>query len=271
MPPTPSHRANAFHELHRPGHVLVLPNAWDAGSARLVESCGAEAIATSSAAVAWAHGYADGQAIPFQRVLDGVAAIARVVSIPVSADVEAGYSTDPAAVGEHIAAVVGAGAVGVNLEDGRESPDVTAAKIEAARAAAEHAGVRLYINARTDVYLKKLVPPERAVEETLARAARYRDAGASGLFVPRLSAQGEIRAIAAGTTLPLNVLMLPGLASIEELGAWGVRRVSAGTGVALAALAAARDAVAQVLSTGSYDTMFARAGSVDMNGLLSGR
>jgi len=262
--------AQAFHDLHRPGRILVLPNAWDVGSARLVESCGAEAIATTSAGVAWAHGVADGQALPVRAVVDAVAAIARAVKIPVSADIEAGYATDPRAVGEHVAAVIGAGAVGINLEDGHESVDATTAKIAAARAAAEREGVALFINARTDTYLKKLAPPERVMEETRARAARYREAGASGIFVPRLQAPAEIRQIAAAVSLPLNVLIVPGLAPIEDLRALGVRRASAGGAVAITAYAAAKDAVEHLLSAGRYDVLLAKTGTLDMNRLLSG-
>lgn len=260
--------AARFHALHAVGRMLVLPNAWDAGSARLVAGCGAEAIATTSSGVAWTHGRPDGQILAFSEVLAVVAAIARAVPIPVSADLEAGYATDPKTVGEHVAAVIGAGAVGINLEDGHESPDVTARKIAAARAAAEREGVDLFINARADTYLKKLVPPERAVAETLARGARYRDAGASGLFVPRLRGAGEIREIVAGTPLPVNLLAMPGLAPVKELAALGVRRVSAGGGVALAGWTAAKAAAEALLGDGRYEAMY--AGAVpDMNRLMA--
>ncbi len=269
MAPTPSDLARTFHELHHRDRILVLPNAWDAGSARLIESCGAEAIATTSAGVAWANGHPDGQAIAFQRVVEGVAAIARVVRIPVTADIEAGSSSDPATVGEHLAAVIDAGAVGINLEDGHEPPDLTVRKIEAARAAAERRGVSIYINARTDVYLKKLVPPQQAVSETLARARRYREAGASGIFVPRLAVRDEIREIAAAVGLPLNVLTVPGLPPVEELATLGVRRVSAGGGIARAALVAAREAATSLLQTGRYEALF--SGTLDMNALLAER
>jgi 2-methylisocitrate lyase-like PEP mutase family enzyme len=259
--------ARAFHDLHRPGRLLVLPNAWDAGSARLVESCGAEAIATTSAGVAWAHGHRDGQAIAFQDVLATVAAIARVVKLPISADIEAGSDTDPAAVGENVAAVIGAGAVGINLEDGRESPDVTARKIAAARAAAEREGVALYINARTDTYLKQLVPAERAVAETRARGARYLDAGASGVFVPLLTATDAIRELVAAFDAPLNLLIVPGLAPIAELKALGVRRVSAGAALSRAAYVAARECAEQLLASGRYERMLGGP-ALDMNKLL---
>jgi len=266
-----SDRADAFHALHAPGRILVLPNAWDVGSARLIESLGAEAIATTSAGVAWARGYSDGQALPFRELLDVAAAIGRAVAVPLSVDFEAGYATDPATVAEHAAALIGAGAVGVNLEDGRESPDATAAKIEAVRKAAEREGVRLFVNARTDVFLKKLVPRERAVEEALARGARYRDAGASGLFVPRAKEPADIRAIVAGIELPVNALAMPGLPPVAELRALGVRRVSAGAGVSLAALAAAKEGVEELLAAGRYERMFSKAGSIEMNALLARR
>lgn len=260
-------RARAFHQLHGPGRLLVLPNAWDAGSARLFEQCGAEAIATTSAGVAWAHGRPDGQALPFRELLAAVEAIARVVRVPLSVDFEGGYAVDPRTVGEHVRALIGAGAVGINLEDGSESADATAAKIEAARAVASREGVDLYVNARTDTYLKRLVPPERAVAETLARAARYCDAGASGLFVPRVQVDA-IREIAAAVPVPLNVLAVPGLPPVAELRALGVRRLSAGGALALAAYRAAQEAAERLLSAGAYEPLFAAAG-LDMNRLLA--
>lgn len=245
-----------FRELHAPGRLLRLPNAWDAGSARLIEASGAAAIATSSAGLAWARGYPDGDALPGGVLVAAVAEIARVISVPLSADVEGGYSKDPSAVGETIAAVIDAGAVGVNLEDGGDPVDLLCAKIEAAKRAASRAGVDLFVNARTDVYLRGLVPPERAVAESIARGNRYRDAGCDGLFVPKVVAAEEIRAIAAAVALPLNVLVMPGLAPVAELQALGVRRVSAGSGIAAAALGVTARATRQFLEDGRYEAMF---------------
>jgi 2-methylisocitrate lyase-like PEP mutase family enzyme len=177
--------AERFRRLHSEG-LLVLPNAWDAGSARLIESLGAKAIATTSAGVAWSHGYPDGDTLPLPLLRATVADIARAVRVPVSTDVEGGYSNDPAAVGETVAAVIEAGAVGINIEDGSGATDLLCAKIERAKNAAERLGVDLFVNARTDVYLRGLAAKERRVEETLARAERYRSAGADGIFVPGL-------------------------------------------------------------------------------------
>jgi 2-methylisocitrate lyase-like PEP mutase family enzyme len=223
--------AHLFRSLHE-GDLLLLPNCWDAGSARLTESLGAKAVATTSAGVAWAHGYPDGNALPPRLVAATVSEIARVVRVPITADMEGGYSDDPEAVGAAVALVVGAGAVGINLEDATKPPDLLCAKIEAARRAAEGLGVKLYINARTDVYLRQLLAPERRVEETLRRAALYRAAGADGLFVPNLTLPGEIRAISSEARLPLNVIPAKGLPPIAELHALGVARLSAGADIA---------------------------------------
>ncbi len=229
-------RASAFRDLHHRGSVLLLANCWDAGSARVIASCGAAALATTSAGLAWAHGYRDGNAIPARVLEAAVAEIARVVALPLSVDVEAGLSDDAAAVGEVVARVVGAGAVGINLEDGTGAPDSLCRKIGAAKAAAARAGVALFVNARTDVYLKALVPPERAADEASARGVRYAAAGADGFFTPGLADAAAMRAIAQAVSLPLNVMLVPKLPPVAELAAHGVRRLSAGSALAQAAL-----------------------------------
>src|SRR4051812_9679943 len=137
-----------FRELHRSGSLLVLPNAWDAASARLVELAGAAAVATSSAAVAWAHGHSDGEKLDRATVLAMVREIVRVVRVPVSVDLEAGYSADPAGIADLIGAILDAGAVGINLEDGVESPDLLARKIAVAKQVAQRADRDLFVNAR---------------------------------------------------------------------------------------------------------------------------
>ena len=218
--------ATAFHRLHAGPDVLLLANAWDAGSARLIESLGARAIATTSAGVAWAHGYPDGDALPTSLVLATTEAIARVIRVPLTVDIEGGYSDDPAAVGRLIGALIEAGAVGVNLEDGGGSPDLLCAKIAAARKVADGLGVALYINARTDVFLRGLVPEADRVDETCARAARYRAAGASGIFVPKALEPQQIATIARAVELPMNVLAWPGLPAAAELASLGVRRLT---------------------------------------------
>jgi 2-methylisocitrate lyase-like PEP mutase family enzyme len=226
-------RARELHRLHGEG-LLVLANVWDAGSARLVESLGARALATSSAAVAWTHGYADGDVLPVGLLVGTVAAITRVTKLPLTVDVEGGYSHDPEAVGNAVAEVIDAGGVGINVEDGTGSPDLLCAKIEQAKAAGARLGVDLFVNARTDVYLHGLAPADRRVDESIARAERYRAAGADGIFVPGVHDRDEIRTIASSVGLPLNVLAWPGLPPASELEALGVRRLSAGSGIAQA-------------------------------------
>ncbi|HZX27643.1 MAG TPA: isocitrate lyase/phosphoenolpyruvate mutase family protein [Telluria sp.] len=221
--------AELFHHLHRQPQPLVLPNAWDAGSALLIERQGAAAVATTSAGVAWSLGYPDGDALPLDEHLACVRRLARVLRVPLSVDIESGYSDDPAQVGAHVARFLDAGAVGINIQDGSGTPVLLARKIERARAAAESAGVKLYINVRTDVFARKLVEPERMVEEVLARCAAYAQAGADGIFPLAVTDPQSIRAIAAGTALLLNVIAWPGQAAAADLAALGVRRISAGS------------------------------------------
>jgi 2-methylisocitrate lyase-like PEP mutase family enzyme len=268
MPARPQDAAS-FRALHQ--DFLILPNAWDVASAKLVERAGAKAIATSSAAVAWAHGFADGHHLPIAKLVTTVEEIARVVSLPISADSEGGYADDPRQVGENVASLIGAGAVGINLEDGSAPHELHLRKIEAARNAAERAGVNLYINARTDVYLAKLVAPEAAVEEAIRRGLACKAAGASGFFVP-LAMQGEeIKAIAAAVDLPLNVLSWAGVPNAAELKRHGARRLSAGTEIARAALTTARLAAEAFLADGDSEALAARIGErINLNALMQG-
>ena len=258
--------ADRFHALHAGPGVLVLPNAWDAASAALMEDAGAQAVATSSAAVAWARGYADGDAVPVAAVIDTIAGIARVVSIPVTADIEGGYTDDLPTLADTIKAVIGAGAVGINLEDGRRDPDLHARKIETARAAAERANVNLFINARTDVYLAQLAEGEAALAESLRRAALYARAGASGIFVPLPIEEGLLSTLAAEITLPLNAMGRPGAPSARRLGELGVRRLSSATGpfrAAYGAMLAATKVFLEDGDTTGYAT--AAVGLPDLN------
>ena len=249
----------AFRALHAPGEMLVLPNAWDAASARLTQECGAKAVATSSAALAWARGYADGEALPTAVTLAAVADILRVITLPLSVDSEAGYSDDPATVGDHVARLIDLGVAGINLEDGHASPDLTARKIAAIKERAVRMGGDLFVNARTDVFLLSLAEGAAALEETLARAARYAGAGADGIFVPFVRDAEIIGALAGSIALPLNILALKNVPKIAELKRLGVRRVSAGAGPGRAAYGAAQRATRMLLDEGQYDAMLESA------------
>ena len=256
MSPSPADR---FRSLHAEGRILVLANAWDAASARLSEEAGAEAVATSSASLAWAHGYADGEMVPGSVLLGAIAEILRVVSVPVTVDSEAGYSSEPGAVADYAARLTEMGVAGINIEDGRSPPDLLARKIAAIKDRAVRMGADLFVNARTDVYLLGLTAPERALEETLARCRHYADAGADGLFVPFIRDAETIGTIASAVSRPLNVLAVSGVPPVAELKALGVRRVSTGAGPGRAAYGAAKRALTIVLADGRYDAMLQSA------------
>jgi 2-methylisocitrate lyase-like PEP mutase family enzyme len=259
-----------FRELHAPGEFLILPNAWDAGSARVIENAGAKAIATSSAALAWAQGYPDGDALPPRILVRVIESITRVIGVALSVDCEGGYSNDPIIAGNNIFDFASAGAVGINIEDGTQPPDLLCAKIEAAKRAGERAGIDLFVNARTDVLLKQLTSRERAVDEILSRAERYRNAGADGIFVPRLGDPNEIQTIArAIDPLPLNVMATPRLPPASELRRFGVRRLSAGAGVARAAISHTIGIATGFLRDGQSDEIFTHiTDKTDMNALF---
>jgi 2-methylisocitrate lyase-like PEP mutase family enzyme len=228
-------QARAFHALHQDG-LLILPNAWDAGSARIIEEAGAKAIATSSAALAWAHGYPDGEALSVAALIGAVREIVRVVRIPVSADIEAGFASDASTAGDFVARVLEVGAVGVNIEDGHDSPDLLCAKIERVRHVAAGKGIDLWINARVDVYLRKLAEGDAAYDETIRRAQCYIEAGAHSIFVPGAAEESLIANLVRDIALPLNVLAWPGLPDAAKLRTLGVRCLSAGAGLARASL-----------------------------------
>jgi 2-methylisocitrate lyase-like PEP mutase family enzyme len=221
-------KAETFAGLHRGPEILVLPNAWDAASAAVMEDAGAKAVATSSAAVAWSHGYPDGDVLPLTSLISTISAVARVVSVPVTADIEGGYTDDLDVLGETIRAVIGAGAVGINLEDGSRDPSLHARKLEAARKAADATGVALFINARVDTYLRQLFEGDAAEGETVRRAELYSRAGANGIFVPGPTDEALIGRLAKAIKAPVNIMLIAGLSPAARLQELGVRRLSSG-------------------------------------------
>lgn len=232
------HHARRFNDLHSKGKPLTLFNIWDTGSAKAVADAGAEAVATGSWSVAAAHGFSDGEALPLELMLENLGRIVASVDLPVSCDVESGYGSQPATVAETITKIIAAGAVGVNLEDqliGGEGLYPLAdqcARLRAARDAAESAGVPLFINARTDIFLKRDPADHNqgALEEALNRAEAYADAGADGFFVPGLADAENIGTLCRGTPLPVNVMVSPNTPPPEQLANLGVARVSYGPG-----------------------------------------
>lgn len=279
---SPQDLAARFHQLHARGGtdpILVLPNAWDVATARLVEEAGAQAIATTSAGIAWALGYPDGQRIPREAMLRQVALLARAVRIPVTADVESGYgSGTPADAAETARGVIGAGAVGLNLEDapGPDGAPVVdaeyhAERIRAVREAGEREGVKLFVNARTDTYVRKLGADDAArFDETVRRARLYLAAGADGIFVP-LAPNDVIGRLVTAIDAPLNVIGGPGSPTIGELHTLGVARVSLGPHLARAVLAHVRRAAVEVLGAGTYEALRDQITSPELNALLATR
>ncbi|HBL25381.1 MAG TPA: 3-methyl-2-oxobutanoate hydroxymethyltransferase [Acidobacteria bacterium] len=255
MTPSQRDRAAHFRRLHtkRP---LVLPNAWDAASARVIELAGAEAIATTSAAVSWVFGRGDGQTLRRDEMIQVIRSITRVVEVPVTADVEGGYGEGSAEdVAETVRGVLDAGAVGINLEDspghGGElllAPEIQAKRIRAARAA----GDDLVLNARTDVYLFQVGAPETRFAEAVRRANLYREAGADCVFVPGVLDAETIAALVRAIAGPVNIMAKPGSPTIAELGQLGVARVSLGPALALAALGTTQQAARELLEHGTY-------------------
>ncbi len=234
---TQAEKARTFHALHKKGEPLVLYNIWDAGSAKAVAGAGATAIATGSWSVAAAQGYADGQALPLETLLGIAARITASVDVPVSVDFEGGYAKRPEYLAPNIAGLIAAGAAGLNFEDqivggdGLHSIEDQAHRIAAIRAVADETGIPLFINARTDIFLKS-GPAEHArhMKEATDRCDVYAEAGASGFFIPGLVDPDLIAQICDHTTLPVNAYMMEGAPPIAEMAKLGVSRISHGPG-----------------------------------------
>jgi len=270
-------KAEQFRKLHHGPRMLVLPNAWDVVSARILEECGHPAIATSSAAVAFSRGYPDGQRISRDEMLDVVGRIARAVRVPVTADLESGYCTTVKDMAETTKAAIVAGAIGMNLEDvtgDEESSHVETSlqveKIRAIRETTKSLGVPFVLNARTDIYLLPIGPEATRFERTVERLCAYRDAGADCLFAPGLQDRETIVTLVNALDAPLNILATSGCPSLGELERMGVARVSAGSTVMRAALGLVRRIGKEMLESRSCESLF--AGAIpwsDLNGMMA--
>ncbi|HXN51171.1 MAG TPA: isocitrate lyase/phosphoenolpyruvate mutase family protein [Candidatus Acidoferrum sp.] len=272
-------KAEGLRKLHGGPRMLVLPNAWDVASARVLEELGYPAIATTSAGVAFALGYPDGQRVSRDEMLEVVARIAHAVRVPVTADMEAGYGTTPADMAETAKAIVNAGGVGLNLEDVTGDTEDTQAetalqveKIRAIREASASLGVSLVINARTDVYLMAIGPEATRFERTVERLRAYRAAGADCVFAPGLTNRELIEKLVKAVAAPLNILVTPGCPSIPELEKMGVARASAGSGAMRATLGLLRRIGTELKEAGTYLALFEGAiPFAEVNGLLARR
>jgi len=260
---TSQQQAETLHRLHHDGKPLVLVNAWDAASARVLEQAGASVIATTSAGMAWSLGHADGEKLPRNELIAACARICRVVRVPVTVDIERGFGRNTDEVCSLVRALIDLGVVGVNIEDGvaPETRRLLPAQalcehVGALRALAEQANVRLFINARTDVYLATHDQPARRFEEAMERARLFAAAGADGIFVPGMDQLDEITRFARALEPPLNVYAgYPGVPAIDALAAAGVRRVSLGCGPLQSALGLLGRIAAEAFTLGRYDAM----------------
>lgn len=268
-------KAEVFRALHRGPKILLLPNAWDVASARIFEEAGFPALATTSAGIAFALGYPDGQRITREEMLLVVARIASSVRVPVTADVEAAYGATAEAAELTAAGVVQAGAVGMNLEDRSDDPEhplvdlsLQLEKIKAVRATGEAIGVPIVLNARTDVYLGAIGPPEKRYDEALLRAVAYRDAGADCIFIPGVKEPQIISRFVRDLKFPVNILAVPGAPPVPDLQKLGVARVTVGSGPMRAAMGLLRNMAQELRAAGTYHTMESAIPHAEMNRIM---
>jgi 2-methylisocitrate lyase-like PEP mutase family enzyme len=274
---TQGRKAEELRKLHGGPRVLVLPNAWDVASARVLEELGYPAIATTSAGVAFALGYPDGQRVTRDEMLEVVARIARAVRVPVTADMEAGYGTTLTDMAKTAKAIVAAGAVGLNLEDvtgetesSQVNTELQTEKIRTIRETSASLGVSLVINARTDIYLMPIGAEVTRFERTVERLRAYRAAGADCVFAPGVSERGLIEKLVKAVAAPLNILVTPGCPPIPELEKLGVRRASIGSGVMRSTLGLVRRMGRELLEKGTYSSVFEGAiPFAEVNALLA--
>ena len=248
---TQAEKAEMFRALHRGPEILVLPNAWDCASARVVEEVGFPAIATTSAGVANALCYPDGERIPAAEMLAAVERIAGCVRVPVTADLEGGYH-DIAATA---AGLVASGAIGLNLEDAGGDAAQHASRIATVRRVGRELGVNLVINARTDLYLEQIGDPASRFDRACERLRAYIAAGADCVFVPGITDEDTIWRFVEALRFPVNVLAVAGTPPIRRLQDLGVARVSLGSGMARAALGLTRRIAQELKTSGAYDAM----------------
>ena len=252
-------KARLFRQMHLGPDLLVIANAWDAGSARVFEAAGIRAVGTGSAGVAFSHGFVDDEDIPRDVMLRAIAEMVAAVDVPVTADILAGMGGSVDAVVATVKEVIALGAAGVNIEDSTEvggphllDIEYQTEKIRAVCAAVEASGVPIVVNARTDAYWLKLGDEKERLRTSIERANRYRDAGAHCLFVPGTTDRATLKTLVAEIAGPLNVLATPGCPPVADLQSLGVRRLSEGSGPMRASLMLARRIARDLIDTGTY-------------------
>jgi 2-methylisocitrate lyase-like PEP mutase family enzyme len=246
-----------FLQLHNDTTPLLLGNCWDVSSAKLLEENGFKAIGTSSAAVARSLGYEDGENLPFELLLQTVKRVQQNISVPLSVDMERGYSNTIDGIIANIQQLHDAGVVGINIEDSAngtmEAAEKFAATIAAIAERLMQKNIGIFINARTDAFLIKHL---HALDETLARIKLYESTGINGIFVPFIKEAGDIKAVTTSTTLPVNILRVPGLPGIAALTDLGVKRISLGSSLFNAYRRDTDNTIKKILDQQSFDALF---------------
>jgi len=252
-------KAQQFQRMHLGPEILVIANAWDAASARVFEQAGIRAVGTGSAGVAFSHGFRDDEFIPREVMLRAIGEMVRAVDVPVTADILSGLGDTPEAVAQTIREVIELGASGVNIEDGSDiggphlvDVELHCDRIRAAREAARKSGVDIVVNARTDSYWLKLGEDDERLKVSIARANRYREAGAHCLFVPGPADAALIGTLVKEIAGPINILAVPGCPHVTELQALGVRRLSQGSGPMRASMMLIRRIARDLIDSGTY-------------------
>jgi 2-methylisocitrate lyase-like PEP mutase family enzyme len=270
-------QAELFRAKHRGPRLLLLPNAWDAMSARIFAVAGFDAIATTSGGVSWSLGYADGEQAPWNEVVAATARIVRAAKVPVTADIEAGFGETPDAVMRSVSEIIKAGVVGVNLEDGNlrgavpiRSVSDSADRIRAAREAAKTAGVPIVINARTDLYLRHIGDEASRFDETVERGKAYLAAGADCVYPITLRDPPTMGRLVKALGAPINVNVRAGSPSVAELEALGVARASTASQVALMAMSMTRQIADELRATGRFDKLAPAMAQGDAQPLFTG-
>lgn len=257
-----SHQNNAnpdkgkiFKQLHHNGNLVVLPNVWDPLSAMLLESLGYPAVATASASIALSNGYRDGEKIPFEEVLVILKKIVNSVNIPVSADIESGYAKNKAELEENMKKLIDTGIVGINFEDSSHPENKLIAtkdqceKISIIKKVGMKKGSPLFINARSDVYLRwGNLSEEEKLLKTIERGKAYKDAGADGFYPIIVREKQSIESIVKEVGLPVNIILLPGTPDFETLKNMGVSRLSLGPGFLKTAINAMKNIAGKLLA-----------------------
>lgn len=268
--------AEDFRKLHRAPPILLLPNSWDPMSARIFEAAGFPAAATTSGGLAWALGYQDGEKAPWPEVVAATHRIAEAIRVPLTADIETGYGATPDALARSVTDIIGAGAVGVNLEDGTPNPqepvrtiDDAAARIRAARAAASAAGVPIVINARVDLYLKHVGDEATRFTETVRRAEAYLAAGADCIFVFAVADIDLIKKLTAAIKAPVNVVGRAGGPGLKALEAAGVARVSIASGASMVVMSTIQRIAEELHQKGEFDILKASITRVEAQKLFA--